>query len=506
MASTAVRIPRRNSVVWRAILTLAIVVFSFLLTLAVGIGCAVLPFIAIGNGFSGIGGILLIIMGLVLSGTILWSLIPRREPLNIIGIEIDLSQHHRLKALVEEIAAALEERLPSAVFLVPDANAFVTERGGKRIMGLGLPLLALTPVSEFRAVLAHEFAHYYCGDTRLGPMIHKAQSTMIRTIKNLASENDVIRFLARFAAAALLYHIVVHGLVAYWKIFLRITQKASRQQEFRSDELACYVAGPKAVVRGLERIVALGPVWQTFCKTAISPTVSAGFRPPLADGLCRFYATPNAQKMTANAREAVLGNTKVHVYDTHPPMKLRIDRVSGLQIQGTECNASDEDAPAISLLDNVDLLEQQLMKVLVPDLKTELRPMNWATAASEVWIPTWRKVVAEHAAALNGHDINSLPELVKDLQKIAGQMRDPPGVLLTREQRTERAANLLSTALALQLIDQGWTLRIDPGQMSLDSGDSRVIPAECIAEIRSGKMTRDAWREWCQAIGAGASS
>ena len=52
-------------------------------------------------------------------------------------------------------------------------------------MGVGLPLLAGLSVSEFRAVLAHGFGHFYGGDTRLGPWVYKTRSAIVRTIENL---------------------------------------------------------------------------------------------------------------------------------------------------------------------------------------------------------------------------------------------------------------------------------------------------------------------------------
>src|SRR5262249_12562420 len=137
--------------------------------------------------------------GIGMAGTILWSLVPRRDKFEPPGPLLDRSAQPRLFAEIEQIAAALDESLPSEVYLIPDVNAYVGDRGGlmgigsHRIMGLGLPLLSLLTVSEFRAVLAHEFAHYYGGDTRLGPWVYKTRRAMIRTIENLASLGKLMR-------------------------------------------------------------------------------------------------------------------------------------------------------------------------------------------------------------------------------------------------------------------------------------------------------------------------
>jgi Zn-dependent protease with chaperone function len=109
---------------------------------------------------------------------VLGSLAPRPDPFTAPGPELERANHPRLFAENDRIAGLAGQAGPSVVYLLPDVNAFVTQRGGflglgsRRVLGLGLPLLQILSVSELRAVLAHEFGHYHAGDTRLGPLIH----------------------------------------------------------------------------------------------------------------------------------------------------------------------------------------------------------------------------------------------------------------------------------------------------------------------------------------------
>ncbi len=86
--------------------------------------------------------------------------------------------------------------MPRDVYLVPDVNAFVAERGGfmgfgtRRIMGIGLPLFHLLTVDELNAVLAHEFGHFYGGDNALGPWVYKTRTAIVRTVMNLGQANN----------------------------------------------------------------------------------------------------------------------------------------------------------------------------------------------------------------------------------------------------------------------------------------------------------------------------
>jgi heat shock protein HtpX len=91
------------------------------------LACLALPILEIMVGF---GGVFWALFGAVFGITILWSLVPRRDKFEPPGVPIDLSGQKRLAEELEAIAAALGERMPTEVYFIPDANAFVARRGG----------------------------------------------------------------------------------------------------------------------------------------------------------------------------------------------------------------------------------------------------------------------------------------------------------------------------------------------------------------------------------------
>ncbi|MGA3327677.1 MAG: M48 family metallopeptidase, partial [Terriglobia bacterium] len=241
---------------WAALAAVLIVGF-YTLTLALATACVYLPYLMLtAHDGAGLQVILLFITGVAMAGTMLWSLVPRREKFTPPGPRLKAAQHPRLFAEIDRLATSLNEPAPQEVYLIPDLNAFVAEPGGRghRIMGLGLPLLQILTVSRFRAVLAHEFAHYYGGDTRLGPWVYKTRAAMVRTLLGLGRPSAVLNAVTRFALARLAYFVVTRVMMAYWNLFLRITQLISRRQEYRADELACSVAGSRALIEGLQDI------------------------------------------------------------------------------------------------------------------------------------------------------------------------------------------------------------------------------------------------------------
>lgn len=365
-------------------------------------------------------------------------------------------------------------------------------------MGLGLPLLAAFSVSEFRAVLAHEFAHYYSGDTSLGPRIYSTRAAMARTLQNLSSDSVIKDVLSRFGIALLLHTVVVGMLLAYWKVFLRITQLVSRKQEHRSDELACYVAGSRSMAEGLKRINMMSAISRSFWPSVMNPVLSAGFRPPIADGFRRYYSAPPIERAASAFLQDLLDNPKTTAYDTHPPLKSRLDQIGRISVEG---DFPSDNSPAISLLDDVDGLESRLLGFLLSGHEGTLRTVDWESTSSTVWLPLWRSYLNEHSASLAKYTLESIPSALKELPAIGSTMRDPPGTLLTREQRAERASDLICTALTVRLVDQGWELRMQPGEFSIVKGEAVASPPGLIRDLRAGKKSQDDWREWCRTNG-----
>jgi hypothetical protein len=69
-------------------------------------------------------------------------------------------------------------------------------------------------------------------------------------------------------------------------------------------------------------------------------------------------------------------------------------------------------------------------------------------------------------------------------------------VILNRAQRDSVALDVLSAALALCLLDNGWRLISQPGAIYLELGKGNVEPASIIAAIKSGSLSVVGWRSY----------
>ncbi len=401
--------------------------------------------------------------------SMLWSLVPRRDKFAAPGLKLERTSHPRLFAELERIAGALQEPLPVEVYLIGEPNAWVADRGGlmgfgsRRVMGLGLPLLGALNLSQFRAILAHEFAHYYGGDTRLGPLLHKTQMAMIRTFENMGSVGKAMRV----ALMQVLYSIVFGILKWYWLLFLRAINFVSRRQEFRADELACIVAGPQPLVSGLRAVHGAALAWPAYWNTEVGPMLNSGFLPSIAGGFGQFLTAPSIAKQVERGIETEMREGKTKPYDSHPPLR---DRVAAAEALPNESEPDDPQS-AWSLLEDGGAAELAFLQALHPEMpKDALKHVSWEQQGSAVLIPSWTRLVSEYAGLLQGVTTGNLPESVRKIPEIASKMRDPKGMLLNPEQRVERARSLLSTAFGLALVNSGWKVHSSPGEFHLDWG------------------------------------
>ena len=160
MNSTTVKITPRRSLTFFALLSLFIVTFSYAFALFIGAACVYLPYLALSKLERVPSELFLLLLGgIVLAATILWSLLPRWEKFEAPGMLLGRAEHPRLFGELEHIAETHKQPLPKKVYLVLGVTAFVADRGGilgfgnRRILGIGLPMLSILTVSELRATL-----------------------------------------------------------------------------------------------------------------------------------------------------------------------------------------------------------------------------------------------------------------------------------------------------------------------------------------------------------------
>jgi hypothetical protein len=350
--------------------------------------------------------------------------------------------------------------------------------GSRRVMGLGLPLLSMLRVSELKAVLAHEFGHYYGGDTKLGPWVYKTRQALIRTVASLAQHSGLL----------------TKPFEWYGNLFFRITHAVSRHQELQADALAASVAGAPALAGGLRAVHRGALAFQPYWSSEVAPVLNAGFLPPLAGGFDRFLSDPHVAGRIAELVTQEERADKHDPFDTHPSLR---DRLRAL---GNPPPTPDADAGpfALTLVDDVSDLEHRLLGSLAAaDHVQKLKRVDWDEVGRAVWVPSWEGFLAKHRRILNGWTPAMLPSL--DWKWLDGEVGRAVGATGDAAGAAEFA---IGAALSVALVQRGFHVDAPPGGVVvLRKGEVGVETFKVRARVQSGHDEAERWRALCREIG-----
>lgn len=458
----------------RALLALALTVGFYTLALALIAGLVAVLFIPNIPGR---------VFGFCLIGAavIAVSIVPWPRPFTPPGPLLNPAGQPRLFAELNGVAQAVGEAMPAEVYITPEMNAGVLQRGRRRVMILGLPLMQILTVPQMRAVIAHEFGHYHGGDTRLGPWIYRTRETIERTLR-LASRQSALLQLP---------------FLWYGRMFLRVTQALSRRQELAADELAARTVGARPMIEGLR---ALGPGWlvyRAYWQNEVLPLVDAGFQPPLAEGFARFMAAPGVMKEAQAVAEKHLSKARTDPYDSHPP---DAERIAALEKLPTGPELGDG-PPAVGLVDGLGAIEPILLLGLLKPGQ-QLRMIGWDDAGTLAVLPGLQARVKGQAALFNGYTVGWLPELLKYADRLGRSEAGAAGQKLAADTAKEIGVWLAGSALATALFQNGWTAESLPGEhVLLRRGDSVIDPFKEVNSLARGEVDADTWQRRCWELG-----
>jgi heat shock protein HtpX len=475
------------SLAGRAVLAVGLMIGFYILAIAITGALLYIPYATWLYG--GTLHVKLVIFCALGAGTILWSILPRLDRFIPPGPPLTPQDHPKLFKVLADIAKATQQEMPSEVYLTAEVNAWVMDRGGitgfgsRRVMGLGLSLLQALSVSQFRAVLAHEFGHFHGGDTKLGPWIYRTRSAIGRTLEGLARYNSLLQ----------------KPFLWYGNAFLRITHAISRRQEFTADALAARVVGTRPLIEGLKQSYGAAYAFDSYWFNEVAPILRHGFRPPLAEGFRRYLASPQVVEAISTGLDHELSEDDTNPYDTHPPLRARIAALETLP----DREVSEPDPPAISLLGEITGLERRLIKAISTEPSAQSSQwVAWENVGEKVWAPAWKAYAREYANLLSGITPRTLPQLALNLDPFSERLRECDGAELVAAERRKQASTILGVALAVALSRNGWELHVFPGKDAVCERNGTLIrPFEIVPKLASGELTAEAWLEF--SCGAG---
>lgn len=476
----------------RAALALGLAFGFYALALGIGVGLVGIAVAAVrARDTIGTAGLFWGFGAAVVGSGLLWSIIPRRIKIPPFGATVTPGRQPRLWALVRRVADAAGEAPPDEVRIVTEVNAHVHETGGprnRRVLAIGLPLLAAMTEREIASVVAHELGHFKGGDTRLGALVAGTGRALDNTVRRLDGHGSWLR----------IGGVVRAIFVAYASFYARMTFGMSRQQEFSADAVAAEVAGIGPAGRALRRVNEAGVGFAAYWQDEFAPALDAGARPPFGDGFRRFLAQPEiAEQLVALVDRQVI-EERASTRDSHPPLR---DRVAAI---GAPSAATPPDASgsALDLVASVDSVELELLaQEFGGEAVSATRATPWSEIVERVHLPRWRQQIEPLADRLRVISIGRLPVVAADPERFAAHLGADPREL-TRDHAREGSRITLAIGLSVALAEAGFRLSADPGgPVTATRGTSRVRPFEAVEKMIDGTSHPGRWLARCVAEG-----
>jgi heat shock protein HtpX len=462
----------------------ALMVGFYVLALAIAIGLLWVPYAE--WTYIGRVHIKIALACIASAGALVWAIIPRVDRFDPPGPALEEASHRELFKVIREVAGATRQAMPAEVYLVSDVNAWVTHRGGimgfgsRRVMGLGLPLLQGLTVSEFKAVLAHEFGHYAAGDVKLGPWIYKTRAAIGRTLESLGE-----------GVLAIVFSL-------YGGMFLRLTHAISREQEFLADALAARTVHPATMASALRRTEGLAPAFHSYWQSEVVPALTAGCLPPIAGGFKQYLGSEYVSSAVSRIVSSAAAHGEADALDTHPPLRERLAALTKLPI--TKAPVTN-DPLASTLLPDVESHARRLLEFVAgPDTCRQLKRVEWSHLAAEVYPQQWRAAATTFEKFLKGFTADALPA-DRSAFVAAGAQLVPPGQG-DDDLRLARACEALSVGVAVTLLDAGAIPDTTPGSpVVFRSADATMEPFAAIGQLAQGTLSLADWQAQCRVMG-----
>jgi Zn-dependent protease with chaperone function len=185
-------------------------------------------------------------------------------------MEITPDEQPALFAFIKQLTDEAQAPFPKRIFISADVNAGVFYDSSfwsmffpvKKNLKIGLGLVNCINLSEFKAIMAHEFGHFSQRSMKFGSYVYNLN----KVIHNMLYENDGYgKLLNGFARIHSIFRLfawiniqLVMGMQNILKKIYVVLNKTymglSREMEFHADAMAAYVSGSNHATSSLKRI------------------------------------------------------------------------------------------------------------------------------------------------------------------------------------------------------------------------------------------------------------
>jgi Zn-dependent protease with chaperone function len=210
-------------------------------------------------------------------------------------IEINEREHPQLFAFIQELIADTNAPAPKKVFINHQVNACVFYNSNfwsmflpvRKNLEIGLGLVNSLNISEFKAVLAHEFGHFSQKSMKLGSYVYTVNNALYNLVYEYDNWDEWLHQWSATGGIFGFFAVVTNALVSLVRLILKKAYEIinlryltlSREMEYHADLVALSVAGQQTMISALQRIN-FGAAAYDYCLNFLNSLANEGNHKP----------------------------------------------------------------------------------------------------------------------------------------------------------------------------------------------------------------------------------
>jgi Zn-dependent protease with chaperone function len=297
---------------------------------------------------------------------------------------------------------------PKNIYIDPDVNAYVSYSNMwlslflpiKKELTVGLGLISCLNLSEFKAVMSHEFGHFAQSSMKIGSYIISANTIIHDIIYSRDKWDDILdQWRAsdlRLSVAAWVITPVIWGvrqiLTLFYQFLNLMYSLLSREMEFNADKVAVSTSGSDAIISALWKLDSGFENWNTTLNNAFLASKKKIFVKNLytQNTISLDRNKEEQQHMLENLPKDKRGGkqffinsevSKANMYTSHPPNDKREHNAKTPYIECIEDNRS----PWL-LFNNDENLQEEMTSIVYEKYFSKKPETFSATAIFENFI------------------------------------------------------------------------------------------------------------------------
>jgi Zn-dependent protease with chaperone function len=274
------------------------------------------------------------------------------------GVDKDREDCPKLWTAIDEVARRVDTEGPDEVYISPGSDFGVHQEGRgpfgvfggrKRVLTLGMCVMHCLTISELKAILAHEFAHFSHADTYWNRFVFQVTLSLRTAMREMARTGGWVTWVNPFYWFFYLYS----------KSYGMLSAGFSRSREYLADRMACSLYGSDVFVSGLRKVITDG---SHFEGTVYGNIVRLLKDKKAFVNMYKAFRQYRDEGMTEAERKKLhkkLLKDEPSMYASHPTFQERMDAAKHLpQAKKTE------GTPSLQLFEEPEKVEQELTDFL----------------------------------------------------------------------------------------------------------------------------------------------